>query len=65
MNIKTVVVFVELEDGSVHQVLCRKEIKDLCLKMMTSETGSLQITKETYPLEFGGDKTIKQLKNEN
>jgi hypothetical protein len=51
-NIKTVVVLVEFEDGSVHQVLASAENKSLALNMLARLQGKLMLSKEMEPIEF-------------
>jgi len=50
MKLKTILVLVELEDGSVHQVLCSQIIKDLCIDLMTTETGTLRLSERIEPI---------------
>ena len=51
-DIKTIVVLLEFEDGSVRQVLTTKVQKELALKFLIGEEGSLMVSKEIEPLNF-------------
>lgn len=51
-NIKTIVVLLEFEDGSVRQVLTTKQQKELALKFLVDDNGSLVVSKEIEPLNF-------------
>jgi hypothetical protein len=54
MKIQKVLVLVELENGHVHQVLADAEQKEICVNLMRSEDGALQLSKRLKPvtLEF-------------
>ena len=45
MEVEKIVILVKLEDGTVRQVSASDELKKIALKMLTAETGSLQVSK--------------------
>jgi hypothetical protein len=57
MKIQKVLVLVELENGHVHQVIAGAEQKEICVNLMRSEDGVLQLSKRLRPvtLEFYPD----------
>ena len=52
LNINTIVVLVEFEDGSVRQVLSNKLQKELALRVLIGEDGELRVSKPIKPLKF-------------
>ena len=51
-EIKTIVVLLEFEDGSVRQVLTTKEQKQLALGLLINGKGVLQCSDAIEPFEF-------------
>lgn len=51
-NIKKIVILVELNDGSVHQVLTTKEQKRAALLMLLGESKTLQVSEALEPMSF-------------
>lgn len=53
-NIKQILIVVELEDGTAHQVLASKEAKEMALNVVQgfSEYGSLILDKELDRIEL-------------
>ena len=50
MKINKILILVEMENGAVHQVLTKKEIKEIALNMMTNDEGVLQLSDRVEPL---------------
>lgn len=52
-NVKTVVILLEFNDGSVRQVLANKETKMMYLSLLTDvNDGNLKVSEEIMPLTF-------------
>ncbi|PTX14430.1 hypothetical protein C8N40_11195 [Pontibacter mucosus] len=51
-SVTKILILVELEDGTVRQVLASKEQKELALHFLKAETGALRVTEEVEPFEL-------------
>jgi len=50
MEIKTILILVELDNGHVHQVLASKEQKEICMALLRSEDGVLRLSERVEPV---------------
>ena len=52
MKIKTILILVELDGGEVHQVLARKEQKEVMLELLRSPKGVILLSDRVEPVEL-------------
>lgn len=53
MEVEKIVILVKLSDGTVRQVSANDELKKIALKMLTAETGNLQVSKPLDDILIG------------
>ena len=53
MEVEKIVILVKLGYGTVRQVHASDELKKIALKMLTAETGSLQVSKPLDSISIG------------
>lgn len=58
MKVHKILILVELENGSVHQVLASAEQKEICIALMRSEEGVLRLSERVEPI------TLEELRND-
>jgi hypothetical protein len=51
-EIETIVILVQLKNGSAHQVLTSKENKEVALRIIAAEDGTLKLDQEIMPVVF-------------
>lgn len=52
MKIKTILILVELDGGEVHQVLARKDQKEVMLELLRDPKGVLLLSDRVEPVEL-------------
>ena len=52
MKIKTILILVELENGHVHQVLASKAQKEICVHLLRTDEGVLQVSDRVEPIKL-------------
>lgn len=50
-EIKSILVFVEMNDGKIRQVLADAQMKEVCLHLLKID-GVLKVTEEVMPIEI-------------
>jgi hypothetical protein len=62
-EIETIVILVQLKNGSAHQVLTSKENKEVALRMIAIQDESLKLDKEIMPVVFTTKKVTNKYVN--